>query len=361
MTALQRQLWREPTSVADGYDVWMEPLTKILTGGARAPLMIMGGAAAALLLVACANVTTLMLVRSASRRRETATRLVLGAAPVRVVRLLALESAVLSMAGGAAGLGIAWASLQALATIGTALPRFHEAGLTLEVMGFALIVSIGTALVCTLPPLAEMRREQLTRVLNDSSRGGSQGPRTSRLRRALVAVQIGSACALLITGSLLLRSFVNVLRVDPGFDAAAAVFLDLYLPGSRYPDAAAHTRFYRELVRSLEAVPGVEAAGGLLYFPFKPKLWPVSVQVQGRVLPQGQEPVAFYNQIAGDYFAAMGRTLEAGRLRTEREIWEAGNRLVVITGQWLGACLATPILSAGVWAATALGARSSAS
>jgi predicted permease len=135
---------------------------------------------------------------------------------------------------------------------------------------------------------------------------------------------------LLILGSLLVRSLVNVLRVDPGFDAASAIYIDRYLPNSRYPDNTSYTRFYRDLMRTLSEMPDVEAAGALLYFPFKPKLWPVSITVEGRGMEPGTGPIVFYNQIAGDYFKAMDIPLERGRWFTEREIWEAGGARVIV-------------------------------
>jgi putative ABC transport system permease protein len=294
---------------------------------------------ATLIIVASANVATLMLARRSSRRRETAMRLALGAGSFAVVRLAAVEGLVLALAGTGAGLAVAWASLRALASVGSVLPRFNEAGLSLEAVGFALALSIGSALTCSAVSFGELKRANLSDVLSESGRAGTPGARGHRLRRGLVALQIAMACALLITGSLLLRSFANILREHPGFEATGAVYFDLYLPNSRYPDAAAHTRFYRELIRRLEDMPSVEAAGGLLYFPYKPKLWPVSIQVDGAPLPEGQEPVVYYNQVAGDYFGAMSIPLEAGRLPDERETWEGGSRPVVVVNRTMATLL----------------------
>jgi putative ABC transport system permease protein len=330
MEALQRQLWTEPTSVAEGFDVRLQPLADLLLGPSRLPLLVVSGAVAALLLVACANVATLMLVRTSSRRRETATRLALGAGPSRVVRLLVLEGVVLALAGGVVGLGIAWASIRALAGIGTALPRFGEAGLTPGTIGFALALSGAVALMCAVAPSFELGRSNLSGVLTETGRSGTASRRAQRLRHLLVGLQIAMACLLLIAGSLLLRSFANVLRVDPGFDAERATYFDLYIPGSRYPDDASYVRSYRDLIRELEAMPSVEAAGSLLYFPYKPKLWPASIEIEGSPVPEGQEPVVYYNQIAGGYFDAMKIPLEAGRLPSEQEIWEGGSRVIVV-------------------------------
>ena len=225
---------------------------------------------------------------------------------------------------------MAAAILRGMALIGSDIPRFSDARLGMEVMGFTLLLGLATAVICCFVPLLELRRTSLVAVLSESGRSGTSSLRTHRLRQGLVALQIALACLLLISGNLLLRSFANVLRVDPGFDSDQAVFLDLYLPNSRYPDAAAHTRFYRELVRRLEAQPNVEKAGALLYFPYKPKLWPVSIEVEGAPVARSQEPVVYYNQFAGNYFQAMGIALEGGRLPTEREIWERDAAPVVV-------------------------------
>jgi predicted permease len=335
MEALQRQLWTEPTSVADGFDVRVQPLADVLTGGVRLPLFVVGGAVTVLLLVACANVTTLMLVRTSSRRRETAMRLALGAGPARVVRLLVLEGLVLALAGGATGLGVAWAAIRMLLQVGTAIPRFDAARLSVEVVSFTAAVSVLTTLVCSALPLLQVGGTRVAGELSESGRSGTASPGTERLRQGLVGVQVALACVLLISGTLLLRSFANLLQVHPGFDSARAVYLDLYLPNSRYPNAEAHTRFYRDLVRSLEAVPGVESAGALLYFPYKPKLWPVTIEVESQPVAEGQEPVVHYNQVAGNYFQAMDIPLKAGRWPTEREVWERDDPPVILINETL--------------------------
>jgi predicted permease len=148
-----------------------------------------------------------------------------------------------------------------------------------------------------------------------------------------VASQIAFACLLLVCGGLLMRSLHNLLQVDLGFDPRGAVVLDLSLPQSRYPDGAANTRFYRELTRELASTPGVASAGGLLYFPYKPKLWPSAIWVEDAPSIEGQEPVVYYNLIAADYFAAMGIPVLEGRTPTPEEMWE--RRQVILINQAL--------------------------
>ncbi|HEV3062436.1 MAG TPA: ABC transporter permease [Vicinamibacterales bacterium] len=329
MTTLQHQLWREPTSVAAGYDVRLVPIGDTLTGQVRLGLLALFGAVGIVLLIACANISNLMLARAASRRRETATRLALGASPAQLVRLLLVETLTLAGCGSIAGLGAAWASLILLRQLRPDIPRISEAALTPGVFGFTAAIGLGAALLCSLAPLLELRRGNLRESMNEGGRGGSGGAGSRRTRAVLVACQMALACALLVTGGLLLRSLQNVLRVDPGFRPERAILFDLYLPSSRYPGAAQQTRFYRNLTRSLEETPGVQAAGALLYFPFRPKLWLSPVWVEDAPVAPGDEPIVYYNLVAGNYFEAMGIPLKSGRWPTEREIWEEDRAVVV--------------------------------
>jgi predicted permease len=329
MTTLQHQLWREPMSVAAGYEVRLTPIAESLTGHVRLGLLALFGAVGVVLLIACANIANLMLARASSRRRETAVRLALGSGSSRLMRLLLIETLGLASMGAIAGLGIAWAALVMLRQFRPDIPRIAEAALTPGVLLFTAAIAIAAAAVCSLAPLADLRRANLRDALNDAGRTGTGGVGARRTRAVLVACQIALACALLVTGGLLFRSLQNLLRIDPGFHPKNAILFDLYLPASRYPDAAQQTVFYRELMRSLSETPGVQSAGGLLYFVFRPKLWLTSVWVEDAPVAAGEEPIAYYNLASGDYFQAMGIPLKAGRWPTAREMWEE-DRVVVV-------------------------------
>jgi putative ABC transport system permease protein len=329
MTTLQHQLWREPTSVASGYEVRVQPVADVLIGRARPALLILFGAVGLVLLVGCANVANLMLARAMARQRETAIRRALGARPLQLARLLLGESVMLSAVGAVCGVGVAWGALVLLRVLRPDIPRIGSAALTPSVLLFTAIVAIGSALLFSLAPMLAMRRADLRRSMNDGGRSGSNSATSTRIRQILVASQMAFACILLVSGGLLLRSLNNVLRVDAGFRPQNAVMFDLYLPGSRYPDAAQQTRFYRALLRELGDTPGVQAAGGLLYFPYKPKLWLSSLWIEHAPVPDGEQPIVYYNLAAGDYFKAMGIPLEAGRWPGEREMWEDARPIVV--------------------------------
>ena len=323
MAQLQRLLWTEPTSVAEGFDVHLRTLEDELNGAARLPLGIVAGAVAMLLIIMGANVATLMLARATARRRETAIRLALGAGPARVFRLMLLEGLLLTLAGGVVGLGMAWAALRVTAHLATSLPRLHEAGLSPQASIAALALSLVMAVIVSGVPVLSVGRMNVAGALGESGgRSGTGGPRANRARRVLVGVQMALACLLLITGGLLLRSFAKLLAVDPRIrkrprHLSRSVRSQFAVPGRR-----GQTRFYRELMDRLQAAPAVEASGALLYFPYKPKLWPVVVFAEGAATTPESAPIAYFNQVAGDVFAAMGIPLLAGRGFTAREIWE---------------------------------------
>jgi putative ABC transport system permease protein len=322
MLMLQHQLWKESASVAAGYEVRLQPVLEALTGRVRLGLFVLFGAVGLVLLMACVNVANLLLARASVRQRETAVRLALGAGVAQLVRMLLLESLCLAAFGAAAGVAVAWGSLATLRQLRPDIPRIAEARLTPGVLLFAASIAIASALLFSLAPLFALRRADLRTMLNAGGRAGSGGTGERRTRTFLVACQMALACVLLVCGGLLFRSVQNLLRVDPGFKAEHALTFDLYLPNSRYPDAAQQTRYYRDLMRRLEETPGVQSAGALLYFPYRPKLWLTSVWIDDAPVPDGEEPIAYYNLIAGNYFSAMGIPLKAGRLPTAREMWE---------------------------------------
>jgi predicted permease len=295
----------------------------------RLTLIVLAVAVALVLLIACANVANLMLVRASARQRDTALRRALGAGTAQIVRLLLAESLLLAAAGAAAGVGLAKASLVMLAQFQPDIPRIGDAALTAPVLLTTMGVSILAALLFSIAPLLDLRRADLREALTAGARGASGGPAMRRARGLLVACQMALACVLLVSGGLLLRSLENLIRIDPGFTPGHALRFELSLPASRYPDARAQTLFYRSLIRELSERPGVSAAGGLLYFPYRPKLWLTMAWPDGSTPVRGQEPVVFYNLIAGDYFLAMGIPLKAGRLPTPQEMWDESGTVVV--------------------------------
>ena len=329
METLQRQLAREPTSVAAGFDVTLKPVMDALSGGVRLSMLVLGAAVGLVLLIACANVANLMLVRASARRRDMAVRQALGAGSRQLMRLLLAESLLLAVLGTIAGVGLARVALVGLRQLQPAIPRIADASLTAGVLAFTAAIAIGAALLFSLAPLLDLRRTDLRGTLNAAARGASGSRAAERARSVLVAAQMAFACVLLICGGLLLRSLGNLIRVDPGFRAEQALMFDVSLPASRYPTAAAQTGFYRTLGQELAETPGITSAGGLLYFPYRPKLWLTHAWADGMSPADGEEPIVFWNLVAGDYFRAIGIPLKAGRFPDAREMWD-DSRVVVV-------------------------------
>ena len=245
MDTLQRQLAREQTSVAGGYEVRLKPVMEALSGQVRLSLLTLTAAVGLVLLVACANVANLMLVRASFRQRDTAVRRALGAGTMHLMRLLLAESLVLGGMGALAGIVLARVSLVLIGRLQPDIPRIDEATLTPGVLAFTAAIAVGATVLFSLAPIVDLRRADMRDALNAGGRGSSGAPGTQRARWVLIACQMALACLLLICGGLLLRSLQNLIRVDPGFRATNAVLFDVSLPSSRYPDAASQTRFYR--------------------------------------------------------------------------------------------------------------------
>ncbi len=329
METLQGQLAREATSVAAGYEVRLTPVEDVLSGHVRVTVLVLAAAVGLVLLVACANVASLMLVRASGRHRDTAVRRALGAGTVQLLRLVLAESLLLGTAGAAAGVGLAQLSLVMLKQLQPDIPRVGDAALTPGVLAFTAAITVGATLLFSLAPMLDLSRADFKDALNAGGRGASGGPLARRARSALVACQMALACMLLVGGGLLFRSFENLSRVDPGFSARNAAVFDVSLPTSRYPAAADQKRFYQTLEQELAETPGITSAGGLLYFLYRPKLWLTHAWADGSSPADGEEPVVFFNLVAGDYFKAMDIPLKAGRWPDAREMWDEPRGVVV--------------------------------
>jgi putative ABC transport system permease protein len=326
MDALQHQLEREATSVAKGYAVRVESLQDALVGKFRPALLVLLGAVGFVLLTACANVANLLLARGIAREKEIAIRVALGAARSGLVRAMLLENAVLASLGAGVGLGLAYWGLWLLKySLASRVPRIAEAGLSLPVLLFTLFLMAVSVLLFSLAPMLSLGTGNVHETLKEAGRTSGGGVRRQRLRSLMVMAEFAFATLLLVCSGLLLKSFARLLQVHPGFELSQRVVADLVLPANRYDTPAKRTGFYRDLFRRMAETPGVKGAGGELYFPCRSKLWLATVWREGVNEPRGEEPIVYWNLVAGDYFQAMGNPLKRGRLFTEREMWEPGN------------------------------------
>ena len=291
----------------------------MIRGGVLGLSSALSGAAGLMLLVACANVAGVLLVRATRRRREMGLRLALGAAPGRIVRQLLVESAMLALVASAVGLALARAVMQALGAIElpTRVPLFVDLGLDARVLGFSVAVTVLTAVLCGLAPALESARGNLVAMLNRGDLAG--GLRPSRLRGALVAVQVAVTLTLLVGGGLFLKSLRHAHQLELGFDPRGLVTAsaDLGLQGYAPADARA---FWRDLVARLAARPEVEAVSLASTVPFELNITRVSMGPDGYEPPAGGGwPSIDWAIVDAGYFETMEIPLVEGRGFDDRD------------------------------------------
>jgi predicted permease len=285
------------------------------------------------LLIACANLAGLLLVRSIRRRREIAVRLALGARSGTLLRQAVVESMVLSLAGGAIGLGLAAAALRVgVSLLPETLPRVREIGLDWPVMLFALGLALLTGFVCGLAPAFAAIRTSVNETLKEGGRTGSPGSGHVRLRSALVVGEIAVALILLTASGLLLRSFQKMRDVNLGFEPDHVLAAIYDLPHNQYATQPAIDTFCEELLRNVRALSGVEAVGTTIILPANGNYWGIAFTIEGYVPPKGAGlNMAAMSQVRGDPFAALGIRLLRGRVFTEAD--KAGSQLVAIVNR----------------------------
>jgi predicted permease len=291
----------------------LAPLRDRFVGSARQPLLVLLGAVLLVLLIACANVANLLLARGAARTREIAVRCAMGAGRARVVRQLLTESALLAVIGAALGVVLAIWSLDALlAAAPQGIRQLADVRLSRVLLGVAGGLAVATTLIFGLTPALHATRTDLVESLKDGAHG-SASPHAARLRSALVAGQIALSLLLLVGAGLLLRSFANVLRVDPGFDADGVVAAQVSLSGPAYVKSEASVRYWEEALRRVSALPGVEAAGGVNIPPLEGHSdW--SFTIEGYTPPSREaSPDEEFRRATPGYFATLRIPLSRGR------------------------------------------------
>lgn len=308
-------------------------LAESVTGPVREPLLMLLGAVAFVLLIACANVANLLLARSATRQREFSVRAALGAGRTRLIRQVLLEVLPLAVLGSAAGILAAIWGLQALLSLlpANAIPAEAEITMNLPVMLLSLGVCLGTMLLFALLPALELTRSQFTAVLQEAGTRSSGGPRSGRVRAALIVAEISLSLILLVGAGLLIRSFGKLQSVEPGFNPRNLLTTQLQLPESRYPHSVQATQFYRDLVERVRRLPGVQAVAASNNAPFMngsgiPLLTPDKTYASLNELQSVQ-----FHGVLGDYFAAQGLRLTQGRVFTDAD--RAGSEPVVILNE----------------------------
>ena len=335
MEAVNRRLAEQHPRENEGLTVAVDPLHEKVVGRSRPALLIILGAVGFVLLIACANVTNLMLAKSALRQREIAVRIALGAGRWRVVRQLLTESLLLSVAGGGAGLLLAYWSNTALASLGPdTLPRVRTASLDTNVLLFTLGLSVCVGLLFGLAPALRSTKSDLTESLKSRARASARGRRHERVRQLLVVGEVAVSLVLLVGGGLMMRSFLRLTSVDPGFDPQGVTTATVRLAGPRYATEEQRAAFFQRLTTQLGTLPGVKSASAINHLPLAGDVWTFGFRVEGRPAPPDAErPSAVYRVVRPDYFRAVGAALLKGRDFTERD--DATSAGVVIVNEAL--------------------------
>ncbi len=312
----------------DAVGARVRDLREELVGDHRQSLLVLLVAAGMVLLVAASNLASTLLARSVERQREIAIRSAIGAGRLRVVRQLLTETLLLTLLGGLAGLGVAWAVLKVLLTLRpSGLPRLDEISLDGEVWLFTLGVSVLTGLLFGLFPVLRLRRVDLRESLSEGARHGG-GPHRGRAWDLLVAGEVALALTLLVGAGLSVRSFHNLTTIDPGFDAGEVVTLQLTVPDLEFPagfDVEALlpvekeiATFFAAFLQDLQGMPGVESFGVINELPLS------GSDSHGAVLLDGWDVKdyrsASYRVVAGDYFDALDIPIVRGRAFDQREV-----------------------------------------
>ena len=311
MSGVAEQLRRELPDY-DGH-VLIVPLKEEIVGRARLMLIVLMGAVAFLLFIACVNVANLALARAMARYREIAIRSVLGAAGWRIIRQLLTESFLLAFLGCAFGMIFAEIGVRGLVALSPKIPRLQLVHIDTQVFLFAVCVTALTALLFGLAPALALARTNANESIKDGDRTATSGGTRASLRSALVTAEVALALILLTGAGLLLRTFVNLQHVDPGFNPAGAVTFHIGLPGKRYPDQAAQIHFYQNLVERLRALPGVQSVGIGSDIPWTGYDENASFQLAGVPPDPNHSPEARYHFASPDYFRALGIPLLSGR------------------------------------------------
>ena len=302
-----------------GWSVTLLPLQEAMVSRVETLLLVLMAAVGALLLLACVNVANLSLARGVIREREIAIRAALGAARLRLVRQLLVESVVFLLVGGALALAVSWASLRALLPLCRSfLPRFGEVGLDGGVLLFTLGLSVVTGVLFGLLPALRFSRAAATRTLNDGARG-TGGRRRRRIQQLLTAAEVALAFILLVAAGLLARSFVALTAVDPGFRTERVLSLEITPLQFRYGEGPARARLFRSILERFTTLAGVEAAAGAHRAPMGGPSSFYPYWVEGRPEPPPEAvPTVNFKAVSPRYFETLGVPIVRGRESARR-------------------------------------------
>ncbi len=334
MRTLAEQLKRDyPDAYAPSWSLLVTPLSLQATGDVRPALLVLLGAVGFVLLIACANVANLLLARAAARSKEIAVRTALGATRERLIKQLLTESILVSLAGGAVGLLLAYLGVRTLVAMDIRnLPRAEEIGIDGTVMVFTLVVSLLAGVLFGLAPAMHTATPDLHGSLKEGGRGTTADRGSHALRRSLVVTEVALALTLLTGAGLLLKSFARLQGVDPGFDPSSLLTFNLSLPQTKYASDTAQAAFFDQALPAIARVPGVTAVGATSVMPFGGGWTTGSFEIEGYQPPENQPgPWGDIRFVSPQFFETLRIPLLRGRYLTDED--REGSRLVAVIDQ----------------------------
>jgi putative ABC transport system permease protein len=325
METIASQLEAQYSDTNSGWRINLVPLHEQITGDVRAVMLVLIGAVGFVLLIACTNVANLLMARATARYKEMALRLALGATRGRIIRQLLTESVLLALMGGAAGLLLAYWAIRLLVNLApAAIPRVKEVTIDERVLIFTLVVSVLTAIIFGLVPGLQASKPNLEQTLKEGGSRGMSFVSRARVRNTFVILEIALTLVLLIGAGLMVKSFIHLQQVDPGFNPDNLLTMHISLPRTRYNDARPQAEFFRQALEKVSSLPGVRTAAAVTTVPMagRPVTWNFSVEGQAPLL-LSEQPTTKWNAISSAYFETMGIPILRGRPFSEQDKREA--------------------------------------
>jgi putative ABC transport system permease protein len=319
MSAIASRVARQYPQSNTGRDVHVMPLMESESGQTRAPLVIMLAAVGLVLLIACANISNLLLARASSRQRETAIRSALGATRLRLIRQWLVESVLLGLLGGGSGIFFAYFCLTAHvicipAEFARIIPGWDKIAINAPVLLFTTAVALGTGLLFGFLPALAASRLNVNDTLKEGAPSAGGGRRRGLLRNALIVSEVALSLALLTTAGLMMKTFVRLERVSPGFNPDRMVTMFAALPEAKYTSDPQAVSFYEQLIERVQNLPGVQNASVTNLLPLSGMNETWSIRIEGRLEPKpGQDPDANYRTVGNSYFRTMQIPVLRGR------------------------------------------------
>ena len=312
MKGIAEQLARQYPNTSRDESAETARMHDLIVGPVKPMLWTLLAAVGVVVLIACANVANLLLVRASVREKELAIRAAMGAGRGRLAFQMLIESLVLAIVGGAAGVLLGYLAITPIQTLGAgSIPRVLDVTLDRNVLAFTILVTLATGLLFGVAPAWQASRGGIGTVLKEGGRS-STGARGHRLRGLLLVGEVALSLVLLVGATLLLRSFARLTSVDPGFQPEHVLSFSVALPQTTYPGDQHRTQFFGRLLDTLRAMPGVQAAGMVQTVPIRND-YMLSFTIEGRPFEPGGEPSANYRAISPGYLAALSIPVLRGR------------------------------------------------